>query len=137
MQLSHASALIRSSSGPRAPSLSARASSGGGRGHHSQSGDLTLMGFDRKEATRFAMPHNICNLPLPSVAMLRLLSARAHARTCTRRVAAALSLFCAPSSSSCHPIIRLSPGVGCRFLFAFFLFFCPLCKTPQIHFPPF
>lgn len=60
--------------GPRPP---ARAGSGEGQGHHSQSGDLTLMAFDRKEATPFAMLHNICNLPLPSLGLGELLSSGA------------------------------------------------------------
>lgn len=52
----------------RGPHSSARARSGKGQGHHFQSVDMTLMWYDREEATRFTMPHNICNLPLPQYA---------------------------------------------------------------------
>lgn len=52
----------------RGPRSSARARSGKGQGHHFQSVGMTLMGYDKEGATRFAMPHNICNLPLPQYA---------------------------------------------------------------------
>ena len=104
----------------RGPHSSARARSGKGQGHHFQSVDMTLMGYDREEATRFAMPHNICNLPLLQYACwsywaVTRTHTHTHTRTHTPRqlcpvvISSSLLLFC-------HPIIHLSLHTGWCFV---------------------